>query len=86
MASKALRSIGSAQSLTSGTGLPLGSVTATSKQNDRCRMSNDHAVDLVATLDVSTRTVTSGSARHSVWTRSTKSSGTSTGEPPPLSD
>ena len=41
-------------------------------------MSNTHAVDLALLRDSSTRTVTSGSARHSPRTRSTISSGTST--------
>jgi hypothetical protein len=42
-------------------------------------MSNDCAVDLAVVSEPSTRTVTSGSARHSVRIRSTMSSGTSTG-------
>ena len=86
MASNAPRSSGSAHSLTSGIGLLLGSATATSKQNDRRRISNDHAVDLVATFDLSTRTVASGNLRHSWWTRSTMSVGISTGAPAPSSD
>src|SRR6202034_2005495 len=45
---------------------------AISKQKDLPRMSNDCA-------QPSTRTVTSGSARHSVRTRSTMSSGTGAG-------
>jgi hypothetical protein len=49
-------------------------------------MSNDCAVDLALVSEPSTRTVTSGSARHSVRIRSTMSSRTSTGaltgEPP----
>jgi hypothetical protein len=54
---------------------------AASKQNDLRRMSNECAVDLVLVSDSSTRTVTSGSARHSVLTRSKISSGTSMGGP-----
>jgi hypothetical protein len=42
-------------------------------------MSNECAVDLALISDSSTRTVTSGSARHSVLTRSKTSSGTSMG-------
>jgi hypothetical protein len=40
-------------------------------------MSNDRAVDLAVVRESSIRTVTSGSARHSVRIRSTMSSGTS---------
>src|ERR1017187_5502926 len=72
MDSNASRSSGSARNTSSGTGLPAGPSRAISKQNDLRRMSNDCA-------QPSTRTVTSGSARHSVRTRSTMSSGTSTG-------
>src|ERR1700728_3140054 len=72
MDSNASRSSGSARNTSSGTGLPVGPSRATSKQNDLRRMSNDCA-------QPSTRTVTSGSARHSVRTRSTMSCGTSTG-------
>ena len=57
-----------------------------SRQNDLRRMSNEYAVDLFLFSESSTRTVTSGSARHSVRIRSTMCSGTSTGaftrEPP----
>ena len=86
MDSSASRSSGSARNTSSGTGLPVGSSRATSKQNDLRRMSNECAVDLALVSEPSTRTVTSGSARHSVRTRSKMSSGTSTGaltrEPP----
>jgi hypothetical protein len=50
-----------------------------SRQNDLRRTSNEYALDLCVMSDSSTRTLTSGSARHSVLTRSTMSSGTSTG-------
>src|SRR5580704_16328910 len=70
--SNASRSSGAARNTSSGTGWPAEPSRATSKQNDLRRMSNDCA-------QPSTRTVTSGSARHSVRTRSTMSSGTSTG-------
>jgi hypothetical protein len=69
--------------------LPVESAQATSRQNDLRRMSNECAVDLVLIRERSTRTVTSGRARHSVRTRSKMSSGTSTGaslvmdQPPP---
>jgi hypothetical protein len=43
-------------------------------------MSNECAVDLDLVIEASTRTVTSGSARHSVLTRSKMSFGTSMGE------
>jgi hypothetical protein len=43
-------------------------------------MSNECAVDLTGFIEGSTRTVTSGSARHSLLTRSNISSGTSMGE------
>jgi hypothetical protein len=49
-------------------------------------MSYDRAVDLVLDIEESTRTATSGSARHSVRTRSPMSSGTSTGALTLLSD
>jgi len=42
-------------------------------------MSNECAVDLAVVSEASTRTVTSGKARHSARTRPTMSSGTSTG-------
>ena len=73
------RSPGSTRNTSSGRGLPVGFSTATSKQNDLRRMSNECAVDLALVRDSSTRTVTSGSARQSARTRSTMSSGTSTG-------
>jgi hypothetical protein len=44
-------------------------------------MSNECAADLDLVNAASARTVTSGSARHSVLTRSKMSSGTSTGGP-----
>jgi hypothetical protein len=66
--------------------LPARSSTTTSKQNDLRRMSNECAADLALASEASTRTVTSGSARHSLLTRSKMPSGTSIGEParPPL--
>src|ERR1022692_1234641 len=70
--SNASRSSGSARNTSSGTGLPAGPARAISKQNDLRRMPDDCA-------QPSARTVTSGSARHSVRTRSTMSSGTSAG-------
>src|SRR5271169_2048965 len=70
--SNASRSSGSARNTSSGTGLPVGPSRAISKQNDLRRMSNDSA-------QPSIRILTSGSARHSVRTRSTMSSGISTG-------
>src|ERR1700733_15270928 len=73
------RSSGSARNTSRGTGLPVGPSHATSKQNDLRRTSNECAVDLVLVSESSTRTVTSGSARHSVRTRSKMSSGTSMG-------
>src|SRR3984957_18682909 len=79
MDSSSLRSSGPARNTSSGTGLPAGPSHATSKQNDLRRMSNECAVDLVLVSEPSTRTVTSGSARHSVRTRSRMSSGTSMG-------
>ncbi len=78
--SSASRSSGSARSTSSGTGLPAGPSRATSKQNDLRRMSNECAVDLALVSEASTRTVTSGSARHRVLTHSRISSGTSMGE------
>jgi hypothetical protein len=68
-----------ARNTSSGTAFPVEPARATSKQNDRRRMSYDHAVDLALLRDRSTRTVTSGSARHSALIRSTMSAGTSTG-------
>ncbi len=44
--SNASSSSGSARNTSRGTGLPVESSTATSKQNDRRWMSNDRAVDL----------------------------------------
>src|ERR1700691_794773 len=82
MDSNASRSSGPARNTSSGTGLPVESSRATSKQNDLRRMSNDRAVDLALVSEPSTRTVTSGSASHSARIRSTMSSGTSTGAPP----
>src|SRR5580700_2136252 len=79
MDSSTSRSSGSARNTSSGTGWPVGPSRATSRQNDLRRMSYDHAVDLCLTSEPSTRTLTSGSARHSVRIRSTMSSGTSTG-------
>ena len=70
MNSNASRSSGWARNTSSGTGLPVESSQATSKQNDLRRMSNECAVDLVLVREPSTRTVTSGSARHSVRTGS----------------
>ena len=51
-----------------------------SKQNDLRRISNECAVDLALISEASTRTVTSGSVRHSVLTRSNMSCGTSMAE------
>jgi hypothetical protein len=82
MDSNASRSSGPTRNTSSGTGLPVESSRATSKQNDLRRMSNDRAVDLALVSEPSTRTVTSGSVRHSARIRSTMSSGTSTGGPP----
>src|SRR3984885_14795876 len=79
MDSSVSRSPGPARNTSSGTGLPVGPSHATSKQNDLRRTSNECAVDLVLVSESSTRTVTSGSARHSVRTRSRMSSGTSMG-------
>ena len=59
--------------------MPLASSVAMSRQNDRRRMSNECAADLSRTSGWSTRTVTSGSARQSMLTRSRISSGSSTG-------
>ena len=72
--------VGSARNTSSGTGLPVGPSSATSKQNDLRRMSNECAVDLDLVSEASTRTVTSGSARHRALTRSRMSSGISMGE------
>jgi hypothetical protein len=47
MDSNASRSSDSARNTSIGMGLPLGFSTATSKQNDLRRMSNEYAVDLV---------------------------------------
>ena len=86
MDSSTSRSSGLARNTSIGTGWPAGSARATSKQNDLRRMSNECAVDLAVLRDSSTRTVTSGSARHSVRIRPTMSAGISTGaltrEPP----
>jgi hypothetical protein len=57
MVSNDSRSAGSARNTSSGTGLPAAPSRAIGKQNDLRRMSNDCA-------QPSTRTVTSGSARH----------------------
>src|ERR1700678_2848428 len=82
MDSNASRSSGPTRNTSSGTGLPVESSHATSRQNDLRRMSNDRAVDLALVSEPSTRIVTSGSARHSARICSTMSSGTSTGAPP----
>jgi hypothetical protein len=73
------RSSGSARNTSRGTDVPEGDAIATSRQNDRLRMSNECAVDLVLVSEWSTRSVTSGRARHSARTFSTMSSGTSAG-------
>ena len=57
---------------------PVGPSSATSRQNDLRRISNECAVDLALISEALTRTVTSGSVRHSVLTRSNISCGTST--------
>src|ERR1700761_672992 len=77
--SSASRSPRRARSTRSGTAWPVEPSVATSRQNDLRRMSNEYAVDLCLMSESSTRTVTSGSARQSVRTRSRMSSGISTG-------
>src|SRR6201996_1225235 len=78
-ASSASRSPARARSTSSGTARPVEPSVATSRQNDLRRMSNEYAADLFLINESSTRTVTSGSTRQSVRTRSRMSSGSSTG-------
>lgn len=81
MESSASRSPGSARSTSDGTDRPVPDATATSRQDDVRRISNECAVDLVVTIESSPRIVTSGSAMQSARTCSTTLSASETAAP-----